>query len=338
MPVTIVDIARELNLSHTTVSSIVNGKNSLALPEATRLRVLKAAQEMGYRPNRAARALATGRTGMIGLLVCEFHRAYSSQVVRQIQQQIRARHLQLLIYDTGFGLEWLKSQSSAAIWPVDGILAFDIVIDQIPWMMQGDFDLPPTVSIGTMYSKTTDFVGVDLYPSAREATQHLIDGDRKRIALLQDEATAQAPSDRRRDAYMDALKGARRKPILMSATDQSRAASRQAIHDFQRRQPLPDAIFCINDDMAIGAYRGLCDLGLRVPEDVALIGSDGIEDTEYLPCPISTIRQPIAAMCEVAMQLLDARIAEPKRPHQEIFLDPEFIARESSQIVTESRD
>jgi DNA-binding LacI/PurR family transcriptional regulator len=336
MVVTIVDIARELNLSHTTVSSIVNGKNSLALPEATRLRVLKAAQEMGYRPNRAARALATGRNGMIGLLVCDFHRAYGSQVVRQVQQQVKARHLELLIYDTGLGLEWLKNQSGGAIWPVDGILAFDIVIDQIPWMVQGDFELPPTVSMGTMYSEKTDYVGIDLYSCAQQATEQLLQGDRQRIALLQDESTRQTASDRRRDAYVDTLRRAKRKPILMTATDQSRAASRQAIHDFVRDHPLPDAIFCINDDMAIGAYRGLCDLGLRMPEDVALIGSDGIEDTEYLPCPISTIRQPIVQMCEAAMRLLDERIAQPQQAHQKILLQPEFIARESSQVNSRS--
>ncbi len=83
--------------------------------------------------------------------------------------------------------------------------------------------------------------------------------------------------------------------------------------------------------MAIGAYRALCELGLRVPTDVALVGCDGIEDTEYLERPISTIEQPISEMCALAWDFLQRRIQEPNHPPQRVVLQPKLVIRASSQ-------
>ena len=92
----------------------------------------------------------------------------------------------------------------------------------------------------------------------------------------------------------------------------------------------PEAIFCHSDDAALGIYRGLCDLKLRVPEDVALVGCDGIEDTEYLECPLTTLVQPVSAMCAAAWEFLMKRLAHPETTMQKIILQPKLALRESS--------
>lgn len=106
---------------------------------------------------------------------------------------------------------------------------------------------------------------------------------------------------------------------------------RASVREYVRARGCPEAILCHSNDVAIATYRALCDLGIRVPADVALLGYDGIEETEYFPAPISTIAQPLEAMCETAWRFLERRLAEPDAPPQRIMLQPTLLLRESSQ-------
>jgi LacI family transcriptional regulator len=102
------------------------------------------------------------------------------------------------------------------------------------------------------------------------------------------------------------------------------------IQDYIREHGRPDAIFCHSDDVAIGIYRGLCDLKLRVPDDIALVGCDGIQDTEYLECPLTTLVQPVASMCAAGWQFLVERIEESDTKPQKVVLKPSLVIRDSS--------
>lgn len=106
---------------------------------------------------------------------------------------------------------------------------------------------------------------------------------------------------------------------------QTRDPARTAVTEHLRRHGCPDGLFCRNDEMAVGAYRAFCDLGIRVPEDVALVGCDGIEEAEYGYCPLSTIVQPFAQMCEAVWQLLARRMQPPDTPLEHIVL-PAYLA------------
>jgi DNA-binding LacI/PurR family transcriptional regulator len=122
--------------------------------------------------------------------------------------------------------------------------------------------------------------------------------------------------------------GLRREYIV--AVDQSRAAAAAAVAAHVEQFGLPDAIFCHNDEMALGAYRSLRLLGVRVPDEVALVGCDGIEDTEYLEVPLTTLRQPLEEMCRLACEFLQRRMAQPDIPVQSAVLLPQLVVRESS--------
>src|SRR5437868_4553948 len=121
----------------------------------------------------------------------------------------------------------------------------------------------------------------------------------------------------------------RRRPCGLRCNLQPDIALR-LIQDFVREHGHPEAIFCHSDDVALGIYRGLCDLNLRVPEDVALVGCDGIQDTQYLECPLTTLVQPVAEMCATAWQFLLQRLEKPKLKNQRAVLKPKLAIRESS--------
>jgi LacI family transcriptional regulator len=113
-------------------------------------------------------------------------------------------------------------------------------------------------------------------------------------------------------------------------SEEQRPIVRQLIQEYVREHGCPEALFCHSDDVAVGIYRGLCDLKLRVPEQVALVGCDGIQDTEYLECPLTTLVQPVAEMCAKAWEFLLRRLENPRLQRQNSVLKPKLAIREST--------
>jgi DNA-binding LacI/PurR family transcriptional regulator len=113
-------------------------------------------------------------------------------------------------------------------------------------------------------------------------------------------------------------------------SEEQRPIVRQSIQEYIRERGCPEAFFCHSDDVAIGIYRGLCDLGLKVPGNVALAGCDGIQDTEYLESPLTTLVQPVEAMCATAWEFLSQRLLRPGLERQQAVLLPTLAVRASS--------
>lgn len=327
MGVTLRDIARELNLSHTTVSRVLNGHTDF-ISERTRHRVIKAAMERGYRPNAAARALVTGRTNLIAFWSRYLHTPFQISVVRILFTLLQADGYEMLIRSVP---EPSTPPQTYPLpkheFPTDGIIAFE-TYHPIVWRSQLNANYP-LVSMGAYYCEQVDHVGIDLFYGATLALEHLYTRGRRRIAYLLDQASDHI-GDARRDAYYHFVKEAGLQPELIVAPLQTRASSRQTITSYIQMRGVPDGLFCINDEMAIGAYRAICDLKLSVPDDTALVGCDGIEDTEYLERPLTTITQPIAQMCYIGWQFLIQRMQNPDMPLQQAILKPELIVRETT--------
>jgi DNA-binding LacI/PurR family transcriptional regulator len=183
--------------------------------------------------------------------------------------------------------------------------------------------------IGYYTKDGTDYVAIDREAGTYRATKHLIELGHKRIGYI-------APPwgmNPDHPKLVGIVKALREKglpePILITSDGHTRLAGRLAVQSFSTLSPRPTAIVCYNDLVAIGAYRGLRDLGLRVPEDVALIGFDGIEDGEYLDPPLTTVSVPVEALSQLAVQFLLNRInGEAKEPQQETIV-PELLVRGS---------
>ncbi|MCW3062468.1 MAG: transcriptional regulator, LacI family [Capsulimonas sp.] len=270
-------------MSYATVSRALNSADARIAPE-TRLRVQRIAAEMGYQPNRAARALVTGRT------------------------------------------------QTLALWSIDGILTVDLPRRAVPGLDGPLLGRKPFVNMGVYVLEQTDYVRVDFSQVAKEAVRHLHARGCRRIACLLPDWLGwfRESSDERLMGYESVMSEIGQQPELILSPNSIREAIGPALKAYIARHGCPDGLFYFNDDVAIGAFRALRDLGLRIPQDVALVGCDGIEDTAYHDPPLSTIAQPIEEMCVTALSFLIGRIKEPSIPVQQIVLQPRLEVRGSS--------
>ncbi len=329
MRVTIRDIAERLNLSTATVSKVLSGRESVFISEATRQKVLETARQMGYRPNRVARALVTGKTDIISLwseTLAPFH----NEVVNLLMDQMRPHGYELIITDMVKHPDWRAYCEKFPQWQVDGIIALDSPRCVRVYREANPHVPTPVVSMGAYYFEEGDFVGVDLYAGVSEAVRHLLYVGCRRPAYLVCEYGNRV-GDARYDAYTSVMQDAGIEPLVIVAEQSSRPSARERMHRYLDEHPCPDGLFCFNDEMAIGAYRALCERGIRMPDDVAIVGCDGIMDTEYLERPLSTVVQPVAQMCRLAWEFLHRRIEDPSVAPQQVLLHAHLVVRDSSR-------
>jgi LacI family transcriptional regulator len=282
---------------------------------------------MGYRPNPHARALRRGRTGIIALWIPNQISSHYAHVARELNLLVKHAAHELIVSEVGGD----NSGEVLSHVPVDGIIAVDAPEQTEAYLAAGASPAIPIISIGAGCWEKTDHVRVDLLAGTTMVMDHLLSTGFRHIV----HATfmkKDVPQASRRIGYGAAMTKAGLKPQFLYydlSTDQ-RAVVRQLVQDYVGKHGCPEAIFCHSDDVAMGIYRGLCDLGLRVPTDVALVGCDGIQDTEYLECPLTTLAQPVAAMCAKAWQFLEQRLARPSLKRQQLVLEPVLQARAST--------
>ena len=323
--VTQAQIAEKLGISRQLVTFALAGYPQVG--KVSRERILAAALEMGYRPNPHARALKRQRTGIVALWIPDQISTHYTHVARELGRLLKQSDHELIISEVG-------AADMKQIWshvPVDGICAVDASKAVQTELKKLAVKSVPIVSLGTYSSLETDNVLVDMEAGTREAMAHLIGSGFRRIAHATFVRKNIAGEDRR-IGYATAMCEAGLKPefIYYPLSERQRPIARQLIQDYIREHGRPEAIFCHSDDIALGIYRGLCDAGIRVPDDIALVGCDGIEDTEYLECPLTTLVQPVGEICAAAWQFLQNRLAEPAMPIQHLLLPPKLAIRDSS--------
>ena len=328
--VTLRDIAERVGVSKMTVSAVLSGRNqNVYFSAATKQRVMDVAQELGYRPNRSARALATGRTHTVALWMMYLHPPYFARALRHLRDQAMDHHFEMVISGMKGSAEGESGFPEFSDSAVDGILAYEGPEFVNRYLEAHAKTRPPVISLGAYYTEQADCVGLDLYPGAKAATRHLLATRPGRVAYLVSR-WGNHSGDARTDAYHAAMREAGREPQIIESGDSTPAQARRVMREYVAERGCPDALFCFCDDMALGAYRALIETGRRVPDDVALIGCDGIEETEYLEKQLSTIITPTSEMCALGWRFLERRMAEPSLPRQQAILTPQLALRESS--------
>lgn len=318
-------IARKLGVSRQLVSFALSGYPKIS--DESRRRILDAAQKLGYRPNPHARALRRQRTGIVALWIPDQISSHYSHVARELNRLMKEDGLELIISEVGVaGAKQVMSHV-----PVDGVIAVDAPAQVEAYGKTGLARTIPMVEMGAYCSEKTDFVRVNLEAGVEKLMAHLLESGYRRIAhaTFMKNGTMQSG---RQWGYQAAMDKARLKTefIYYPLTEQLRPTTRRLIGDYIRRHGCPEAIFCHSDDAALGIYRGLCDLKLRVPADVALAGCDGIEDVEYLEHPLTTLAQPVPEMCAAAWRFLKRRMERPALKRQSLTLKSKLAIRESS--------
>jgi DNA-binding LacI/PurR family transcriptional regulator len=333
--VTMSQIAEAAGVSQATVSFVLNGRERAngSISADTAERVQKVAQQLGYRPNRSARALATGRSNLIGLCMWNLAAAHYAEVTRQVESRLQTSNYHLLVscLKTKRADDDPQTLQEIFPWPLDGVLALEAAAALTAhWNTFQNWPAPIVNMGGTHYEmKNLDYVGIDLADGVRQAVAHLVEAGCRRIAFATHQKIIRR-GELRLKAYAKAMQRYGRKTEFIPLDENSRDAAREGIKTYINQHGCPDGILNFNDEVALGCYRALCELKIKVPREVALVGCDGIEDTKYLECPITTIVQPVEEMCRAAWQMLRERIKDPGRPFQQKVLLPELAVREST--------
>lgn len=314
MTVTVRDIAKHVNVSHTMVSRALNENSKFPISAEKRELIRKAAEELGYRPNHAARTLATGQSYVISLQVYDMENPHQMRVARILSDILREDNYDLMVHS--FQGDSVRIRSA-----VDGVIILDR--KEFPTL---EFRVP-AVSIGAFVNNEVDTVHVDLECGSREALAHLLATGRRNIALVSKEENDLG--DGRTRAYFQAMDAAGLPHRLIHIKHHGRIDGWSAVAEYLRQGDTPDALFCQNDQIAEGCYRALRETGLRIPEDVAVIGCDGISQDEFVFPPLATIAQPAEEMCRVAWDFLKTRIANREIPHQSASIEAHFVRRPS---------
>ncbi|RYX81203.1 LacI family transcriptional regulator [bacterium] len=318
--VTLQDIADVAGLNVMTVSNALSDARIVA--PATRERVKRIARELNYVPNSAAKALVTGRTGLIAIMCGPLDEPYYATAVRLLGRQLNAEGYRVLLTST----ETHNIIDATGNTAIDGAIAIDRhdLIEQFQ-----NYSPVPCVSIGTYQRSFIDNVVVDLSEGVGEAVRLMAEAGRQRIAYLVTTFHMAQPSEVRAAAYFRTLQGAGLATEVINVNSNFFDEVEENLWAYLTQHGAPDALLCQNDETAMSAYRALRNLGYRIPEDVLLVGCDGQLHMKYFDPPLSTIAQPLEEMCDTAWKFLKNRIADPTLPVQQAVLQGKLVVRES---------
>ncbi|NYH43570.1 DNA-binding LacI/PurR family transcriptional regulator [Micromonospora jinlongensis] len=303
------DVAERAGVSVKTVSNVVNGY--VHVRPDTRARVEEAIAELNYRPNLSARHLRKGRTGVIALAVPELDIPYFAELARYVVDAAAAYGWTVLIDQTGGRREQERVVASGITdHLIDGLIFSPLALTAEDL---AGLDGTPMVLLGERVEHgPADRVVIDNVTAAREITAHLIQLGHRRIAAIGSQRTDEGASARLRLAgYADALRAAGLdydEALVAPASAWHRADGAAAMQGLLTSGVRPDAVFCFNDTLALGALRALHEAGLRVPEDVAVVGFDDIEDGRFSIPTLSTVAPDKEKIAQLAVELLANRL------------------------------
>jgi LacI family transcriptional regulator len=328
--VTLKTVAEHVGLTPGTVSAVLNNSPaSRAFPQHTKNRILAAVGELNYRPNFFARSLRVKRTFTIGVITEEIGDPYGGMIISGIEQYLRQRDFFFLAVAHRHDPQLLQTYSHLLLERgVEGFITVDTSINEPPAL--------PTIAVaGHRQVKGVTNLILDHRSAAQMALMHLKNLGHHEIAVMKG-PTSSSDSEDRWQAIIQAsdelgipinpelvirLKGDAVTPDLGYVFAQRFLA---------RNHGSFTALFAYNDNSAIGAIRAIHEAGLQVPDDISIVGFDDIESAAYINPAITTVRQPLKKMGELAARTLLAQIEDRDTYVPEITIEPEFVVRNST--------
>lgn len=331
MVATLEEVARLAGVSRSTVSRVINNHPNVR-PEV-RKRVWEVIQQVGYQPHAAARSLVTNRTQMLGLviprgLVTLFSDPFFPILIRGVADVCTARryYLMLSFFSDPHQQEELYRRALRSRL-LDGVILSGAPLDDplVPWLLQ---DNTPFVVAGRYPDERVTYVDVDNVGGARMAVEHLLRLGHRRIATITGPLTMMAGQDRL-EGYRQALlsRGIPVHDALIAEGDFTEEGARVAM---QRLLPQrPTAVFAASDTMAVGAMKAIREAGLRIPDDIAIVGFDDLPIASAVDPPLTTVRQPIERMGAMAAEMLIGLVEGTITGPQHVILPTQLIVRAS---------
>lgn len=337
MAATLHDVATLAGVSIKTVSNVVNDYQHIR--PSTREKVLAAIAQLGYKPNISARSLRSGRTGVIGLALPELSLSYFAELADAVIRAAERHKLVVLIEQTGGGDRdrEIAMLSSPRLQLTDGLIFSPLGMSSDD---AGLLEVPyPLVLLGErIFGGPTDHVTMRNVEAAKAATAHLLERGRRRIAVIgAHEGELVGSAALRLQGYQEALEDAGvpyDESLIRYVGEWHRLDGAQAMHELLDSGVEFDAVFGLNDTLALGAVRVLQEAGRRIPQDVAVIGFDGLDETKYSLPTLSTVDPGRDEIAETAVRILAERInnRDEQVPPRQILTDFSIVERESTAV------
>jgi Transcriptional regulators len=330
---TIYDIARLAGVSTATVSKVFNQTGNIS--EKTRRRILEISKELNYQPNVLASALNGKKTFSLGLLIPDMVNPFFAELARHVEDRAQELGFNLIICNTDNDMkkeikyiQLLRQKSVDGIIVATGVRNDEFLKELI------DQRVPIALVAREMSVLSTSTVLVDDFAGGYNATRHLIELGHRRIAVIAESMSVSSSKERVR-GYRHALEEAelRYDEELVLTSDFSIESGRVTALAILQRPSRPTAIFACNDLLAIGALQAAKELGIRVPDDLSVVGFDNTILASITDPPMTTVAQPIRAMGHQVVDLIVAEINEESTVKQRVVLLPELIIRQSTQAL-----
>jgi LacI family transcriptional regulator len=329
------DIARDLGVSVITISKVL--RNHPDVGDETRERVLARVKELDYRPNLAARSLVTGRTYLVGLVVPDLLHPFFAEIAKSLSETLRGSGYYLIVSSSEEDPDIEEQEINQLLARRLDTLIIASCRSTVDLFFRIEKQKTPYVLIDRILpGLTANFIGVDDQAVGSLATKHLIDIGCKRIAHIRGPETSTGV--RRLDGYKQALLQAGFKVIddyiitERKGDVETKQRGAEAMRQLLILKPRPDAVFCFNDPLAMGVMNYALDQGIRIPEDIAVIGCGNLHYDDSLRVPLSSIdqhsRQIGEEAAQIALGILNSKI--PPKP-QTVVLQPELIVRRSTE-------
>ncbi|GIH76789.1 LacI family DNA-binding transcriptional regulator [Planobispora longispora] len=325
------DVAVLAGVSVKTVSNVVNGYAHVA--PATRAKVEEALARLDYRPNLSARNLRQGRTGVIALALPELDAPYFAELSRFVIDAAAEQRWLVVIEQTDGSLERERQiLDGVRDHRVDGLIFSPIAIGADELAARTD-DTALVLLGERIHDGPADHVAIDNVRAARDVTEHLIGLGRTRVAALgAQDSSVSGTAPLRLAGYREAMTAHGLPETVATVERYHRADGFAAMAALLAggAGERPDAVFCFNDLLALGAMRAILSSGLRVPEDIALAGLDDIEDGRYSTPTLTTVAPDKSQLAHIAVDLLKRRLDGRAHAPQELRAGYRLMVREST--------
>ncbi|TYD48544.1 ribose operon transcriptional repressor RbsR [Cronobacter sakazakii] len=328
---TMKDVARLAGVSTSTVSHVINKDRFVS--EAIRLRVEDAIRTLNYAPSALARSLKLNQTRTIGMLITASSNPFFSELVRGVERSCFERGYSLVLCNTDGDEQRMNRNLETLLQKrVDGLLLLCTETHQPSPAIMKRYPAIPTVMMDwSPFDGGSDVIQDNSLLGGDIATRYLIDKGYTRIACVTGPLD-KTPARLRLEGYRTAMQRAEL-PVTEGYEvigDFEFAGGLRAMQSLLALPEPPQAVFMGNDAMAVGAYQALYQAGLRIPQDIALVGYDDIELASYMTPPLTTIHQPKDELGELAIDVLIHRMAQPELQQQRLQLTPELMVRGSA--------
>jgi LacI family transcriptional regulator len=337
MVVRLKDIAEELGVSIVTVSKALRDRPDVA--KETKAKILERVKHLNYRPNLAARSLVTGRSSLVGLVVPDLIHPFFSEIAKALAASLRKKDYFLLVSSS-------ESDPKLEQDEIEHMLAHHLDCFVVASCQKnagylkkiGQASVPLILMDRDFSGFASNFVGVNDYRIGELATAHLIAQGCKRIAHLRGPATH--VGNRRYEGYRDTMEkhglAVPSSYVIESgdaADSDGETRGRKAMNAVLALKPRPDALFCFNDTVAIGAMDRAFEAGLRIPRELAVVGSGNFHYSSKLRVPLSSVDQRAAEIGEKTAKMITSLLEKPPSSRSRaLVLEPTLVVRASSKL------